>query len=144
VPGDPAGLVCEAIGAVVSGNAPATAQAPYTTTELYSAGGATNFTALVEEGLIKCKPTVVFNNSVVGPAGFPLERVQAAFTENCPDLLDDDYSVTPENNLVYECNATCIDWLINFEACRLSDLAEVRVRLCYIPPSFTNTRFQIW
>jgi hypothetical protein len=107
----------------VSGEPPSTAQSPYTTPAMYSIGGAPNFTELAAEGSISCQQDAVFNNSRVGPAGDPAERVLVSFGENCPGLLEGVQS--PERNLKYVCGAACVDWLINFGACQATDLQEV-------------------
>jgi hypothetical protein len=116
-------MACVAVGAVVSGEPPATAQSPYTTPDMYSVGGAPNFTALADEGSIRCRQDAVYNNSRVGPAGDPSERVLASFGESCPGVLEGVRS--PELNLKYECGAACVDWLINYGACQATDLRQV-------------------
>jgi hypothetical protein len=119
---------CAAIGGIVSGVTPSTAKAPYTTPDLYPLGGAANYTALAAEGLITCEPDTVFNNSLVSPTGDPSQRLLASFSESCPDLFGvaPQFGVsTPEDNLMYVCSATCIDWLINYGVCSATDLQEV-------------------
>jgi hypothetical protein len=114
---------CAAVGGVVSGEAPSTAKSPYTTPDMYSVGGSPNFTALAAEGLVSCDEGTLFNNSVVGAAGDPAEKVSASFAENCPGVLE--ITRQPGEMLNYNCSNACRDWLINYGACSATDYRQV-------------------
>lgn len=96
--------------------------APYHNADLYHIGGAPNFTAVVEEGLATCESELVFSNSILGTSGDPIERMFAAFSERCPGLSGlSSAGVSPEDNLAYECGEDCVNWLLNYGACSVTD-----------------------
>ena len=116
---------CLTISRAVSGVVPATANPPYRTPDLYPVAGATNYTAVAEDGLATCNATALFDNSLVGTTGPILEQVLAAYTEACPDTLSEQGPVSPQAALKYECGEPCTDWLINFGVCISTDLKAV-------------------
>jgi hypothetical protein len=119
--------MCLAIGGVVSGEVPSTAEPPYASPELFSLGGSPNFTALAAEGLVTCDAEKLLSNSVIDATGDPAARMYTSFIENCPGIMEE--FGKPESNLNYECSDACIDWLTTYGACRATDLREVR--LCH-------------
>ena len=123
--------VCPTISRAVSGAVPASATAPIRTTDLYPVAGATNYTAVAEDGLASCNVSDVFANSLVGATGPILQQVMASFKEACPGTLSEQGLLTPQEALQYECSVPCVDWLINFGVCISTDLKQV----CPFPPS---------
>lgn len=120
---------CLSIGRIVSGDVPNTATLPYRGPELYTLGGAPNYAAIAVDGLVTCDTEAVSANSLVGSTGDPMERIFAAFSEQCPGLLNmqgDGDPIEPQALLVYECSQKCVDWMINFGVCAATDLQEVR------------------
>ena len=132
---------CLTISRAVSGDVPADLEPPYRAPDLYPIAGATNFTAVAEDGLASCNATAIFENSLVGPTGPILEQVVAAYTEACPDTLAPATGplpgvLSPQDALEYECSEACVEWLINFGVCISTDLKAVCPRLVKNPAEF--------
>ena len=116
---------CLTISRAVSGDVPASATVPFRTTDLYPVAGATNYTAVAEDGLASCNASDVFANSLVGATGPILEQVLASFNEACPGTLSEEGLLTPQEALEYECSEPCVDWMINFGVCITTELKQV-------------------
>ena len=120
-------IQCLAPGRIVSGEAPSATKAPYTIPDLYSIGGAPNFTAVAADGLATCDAATVFNNSLVGPSGPPDQRLLASFSESCPDIFTESNSgfLSPNDSLKYNCSDACVAWMINYGVCLATELEQV-------------------
>lgn len=138
--------VCISVGRVVSGDVPDGLTTPYQNPKLYPLGGNPNYTTVVEQDLATCDTDAVFNNSLVGPSGNPEDRMFASFNEACSGLFEldggDDYGqesddgdaddeglYSPANRLAYNCSDACVDWMINFGVCAVSELKPVCIPL---------------
>lgn len=129
----------------MSGDVPDGVTTPYQNPNLYPLGGSPNYTAVLEQELATCNTEAVFNNSLMGPSGNPEERMFVSFSEACPGLLDleggddsgqesDDATAgdnfyTPASRLAYNCSDACVDWMINFGVCTVSELKPVFIPL---------------
>ena len=139
------------MGRIVSGDIPDNTTS-LRSSEFHTLGGSPNYTAIATEGLATCDADAVFSNSVVGPSGDPVDRMFVSFSEQCEGVLvlafgdyeddadadedyDEDYDgdgLNPQNAAAYECSEECVDWLINYGVCAVTDLKEVRfVSFCY-------------